>query len=424
MIKVQRFRHLFKEGFWIVVGQAMVMIGSLVGVRLLTGLLSPAEYGELALGVTIATLVNQTILGPLGQGVMRFYAPAVEQDDIGGYLHAVSQLVLISTIVIFCLMLVSLASLNLSGQYQWIAITMTSLVFASVGGYNFILSGIQNAARQRSVVALHQGIESWLRFLVAAVLIRLLGASSTIAMIGYTLGVTIVLSSQSIYFFKSFPPLHSWIYQHNSWQSKIWQYSWPMSVFGIFTWIQLVSDRWALGLFRTKEEVGMYAALFQLGYYPISMVTGMAVQFLEPIFFQRSGDGKDPHRNAGVSRLGWRLTGLALGLTGIAFCVAFLLHIQIFLIFVAPEYRQISYLFPWMVLSGGVFSASQTIALNLLSQAKTYTMMPIKIATALLGILINMIGGYNYGTVGIVIASVVFSITCLFSMAVLSKYGK
>jgi O-antigen/teichoic acid export membrane protein len=424
MIRLERFQHLFKEGFWIVVGQAMVMVGSLAGVRLLTGLLNPAEYGELALGITIATLVNQTILGPLSQGVLRFYSPAIEKNDLGGYLYSVKRLVSISAIVIGCLMLIGLASLILTGQYQWIALTISSLIFATISGCNSILSGIQTAARQRSIVALHQGIESWLRFLVAVVLITWFGSNSTVAMIGYVLGVTMVLCSQSVYFFKAVPTSSSWINGQINWQEKIWQYSWPMSVFGIFTWLQLVSDRWALGLFRTKEEVGMYAALFQLGYYPISMTTGMAVQFLAPIFFQRSGDGKDIQRNANVSSLGWRLTGLALGLTAIAFCGTLLLHVQIFQIFVAPEYRQVSYLFPWMVLSGGVFSASQTIALNLLSKAKTYTMMPIKITTALLGILLNLIGGYSYGTLGIVIASVMFSIACFFSMAALSKYEK
>jgi O-antigen/teichoic acid export membrane protein len=232
----------------------------------------------------------------------------------------------------------------------------------------------------------------------------------------------IVLCSQSVYFFKVFPPLYSWINQQNNWQSKIWQYSWPISVFGLFTWFQLVSDRWVLGLFRTKDEVGMYAALFQLGYYPISMATGMAVQFLAPIFFQRSGDGKDIQRNANVSILGWRLTTLAVGLTGLAFCSAFLLHVQIFQFFVAQEYRQVSYLFPWMILAGGIFSASQTISLNLMSQNKTYKMMPVKIATALLGVLLNLFCGYSYGILGIVIANVIFSISCFLSAAALSKY--
>jgi O-antigen/teichoic acid export membrane protein len=422
MIKLQRFRHLFREGAWIVIGQGMMMMGSLVGVRLLTTLLSPAEYGELALGMTIATLVNQTILGPLAQGVVRFYAPAIESADLGGYFAAVRRLLTISSIVIFGLIAIGSASLILAGQSKSIAITICSLIFASISGYNYILGGMQNAARQRVIVALHQGAESWLRVIVAALSIGLLGASSTMAMIGYVLGAAIVSVSQSIYFRKVVPHSAQWIDRQHVWQTKIWAYSWPISVFGLFTWFQMVSDRWVLGLFRSKEEVGMYAALFQLGYNPIAMATGMAVQFLEPIFFQRSGDGSDAQRNAHVSRLGLRLTGLALGFTGIAFCFAGLFHAQIFEIFVDRQYREVSYLFPWMVLSGGIFAASQTIALNLMSQNKTYKMMPFKIGTALLGIMLNIFGGYYYGIVGIAIASAIFSVSCLCSMIALSKY--
>jgi O-antigen/teichoic acid export membrane protein len=422
MIHLLRFRHLFKEVFWITVGQAMVMIGSLVGVRLLTGILSPADYGELALGMTITTFVNQTILAPLGQGVMRFYAPATEKEDLCGYLYSVRQLVSMATIVIGCFLLIAIVCLILTGQYRWVTITILALIYATITGYNGILNGIQDAARQRSVVALHQGVELWLRFLLASLLIGWFGASSTMAMIGYVIGVILVLGSQSMYFLKVFPNNRNWIDSQNDWQQKIWEYSWPFSMWGIFYWGQSVSDRWALGIFNTKDEVGMYAVLFQLGYYPISMVTGMAAQFLSPIFFQRSGDGTDPLRNANVSRLGWRLAWLSLGITGIAFCVAFLLHRQIFQIFVAQEYRHVSYLLPWMVLSGGIFAASQMISLNLLSQTKTHTMMPIKIMTALLGIALNLVGAYYYGTLGIVTASVLFSVSCFISMSVLIKF--
>ncbi len=97
MFRTERFRRLSKEGFWVVLGQAMAVLGVLVGVRLLTELLDPAAYGELALGMTVATLVNQTVLGPLSNGVTRFYAPAQEQGDLGGYLNAVRRLVLSAT---------------------------------------------------------------------------------------------------------------------------------------------------------------------------------------------------------------------------------------------------------------------------------------------------------------------------------------
>jgi O-antigen/teichoic acid export membrane protein len=422
MIKLQRFRHLFREGAWIVIGQGMMMMGSLVGVRLLTTLLSPAEYGELALGMTIATLVNQTILGPLAQGVMRFYAPAIETADLAGYLAAVRRLMTHSAGAICGLISIGSVSLLLAGQTKSIAIFSSALIFAGVTGYNYILGGMQNAARQRAIVAVHQGAESWLKILGAALLVVWLGGTSSIAMLGYVLGSIIVSVSQSHYFRKAIPYQPDLLASSNGWQGKMWQYTWPISVFGIFTWFQMVSDRWVLGLFRSKEEVGMYAALFQLGYSPIAMALGMAVQFLEPIFFQRSGDGSDAQRNAVVSRLGWRLTGLALGLTGITFCLAGLFHTQIFEIFVDRQYHVVSYLFPWMVLSGGIFAASQTIALNLMSQNKTYIMMPVKIGTALFGIGLNVFGGYYYGIGGIAIANAIFSVSCLCSMIALSKY--
>jgi O-antigen/teichoic acid export membrane protein len=421
MIRLGRFQHLFKEGSWVVLGQAMLMIGSLVGVRLLTNLLNPTEYGRLSLGMTIAILPNQIILGPLGHGIMRFYAPALESNDLGGYLYAVRKLVSISAISIVCFIPFGLIILLIAGQEQWMGISIAAIAYASAAGYNFILNGIQQAARQRSVVAIHQGIESWLRVLVATVLITLLGANSTVAMTGFAIGATIVTGSQYVYFKKVMPNQSNWVDNKNTWQEKIWQYSWPMSVFGIFTWSQVLSDRLTLNLFGTIDEVGMYAALFQLGYYPISVTTVMVVQFLEPILFEKAGDGSDAKRNDTVRQMSCRLTLLSIGLTVIAFCIAFLFHSQIFQLCVALEYRKISYLFPWMVLSGGIFASSQTMALNLSSQSTVYKMMPAKILTALFGMALNITGGYLLGILGIVIANLLFSVSCLFSMILLSR---
>jgi O-antigen/teichoic acid export membrane protein len=382
--------------------------------------MEPAAYGELALGMTVATLVNQVVMGPLGNSATRFYAPASEASDLQGYFTAVRRMVFSATALIIFAGLVLIVGLMITGQTVWIGLAASALVFALLSSHNSILNGIQNAARQRSVVALHQGMEPWARFLAAAGLMILLGTSSTVAMAGYAIGIMLVLGSQYAFSRKIVPGIMGGVVGGRSWSEQIWKYSWPFASWGIFTWAQQSSDRWALGLFASAQEVGLYAVLFQLGYYPMSMATGMAVQFFAPIFYQRAGDASDNGRNDNVNNLSRRLTGFCLGGTCAAFFAVFLLHTEIFRIFVAKEYASVSYLLPWMLLAGGVFAAGQTIALNLMSQMRTKSMVAAKIITALLGVIFNFAGAYLFGIRGIVFATVLFSFIFSVWMAFLS----
>lgn len=409
-LSAERFHRLAKEGVWVVLGQIIATVGSLIGVRLFTGLLTPASFGELALGMTVATLVNQILFGPLSNGITRFYAPAMEQNDLSGYLKAVRRLVLFAIVMVLPVVMIVVIGVLLARRAEWIAIVMAALAFAIVSGCNSILNGIQNAARQRAVVALHQGMEPWLRFLAAAGLLLSFGATSTAAMIGYAVGAMLVLGSQYLFFQKIVPKNATWTTAERGWNSQICKYSWPFASWGVFYWAQSSSDRWALEFYGTTKDVGLYAVLFQLGYYPMSMATGMAVQLLAPIFYQRAGDASDGQRNANVSRLTSRLTCLALGGTGAAFIVALLLHTQIFKVFVAKEYRSASYLLPWMLLAGGIYATGQIIALNLMSQMKPHLMITAKIVTALLGVIFNFAGAYWFGIEGVVLANILFSV--------------
>jgi len=418
---LKRYGRFFKEGFWIILGQVMTVSGSLVGVRLLTEFLSPSSYGELALGMTIATLVNQTILGPLGGGIIRLYAPAIECGDLSCYLNAAKKLVSYAIGIIIVISIFSALGLTIAGQIKWVAITTIALLFAALGGCNAILNCIQTAARQRAIVALHQGGDSWLRSLVGAGFLLWLGATSTVAMIGYAFATLLVLGSQ-VFFIRNISASNiTNVSGEKNWDKKIWEYSWPIGIFGIFTWMQMTSDRWALQMFTTTNEVGNYAVLYQLGFYPISLITGMAMQFLIPILFQRAGDASDSSRIDGANKLSWYLAWTALGLTGLIFLVTLLFHELIFRILVAEEYNTLSYLLPWMILAGGVFASGQSLASSLLAQMKTREMMVATIATALFGVVLNFLGAYWYGVTGIVASGVLFSTMYFISMVVLVK---
>jgi O-antigen/teichoic acid export membrane protein len=423
LIKSKRFRNISREGLWIFSGHAVAVLGTLFGIRLLTGLLSPVAYGELALGITLANFVNQTVSGPLSAAACRFYAPSFEKGELSQYLQAIRRLVLSTTGFVLLLMLLLIIGFGIIGQTKWIGIATAALIFAAFSGLNLILSGIQNAARQRSIVALHQGVDPWARFLVAAGFLLWIGATSTMAMVGYSFAAILVLGSQYLFLKKiNFQGTEN-VKKGNTLQEQMWEFIWPMSIFGIFTWIQLISDRWALELMSGTQDVGFYAVLFQLGYMPMYMITGMAMQFVAPIYYQLAGDATDSQRNANVNKLNKRFTGLGFLLTGMAFLLGSVFHIQIFRIFVAPEYASVSHLLPWMVLAGGFFSVGQILSLNLMSQMKTRDMMLAKIITALLGVALNFAGAYWYGIKGVVGACVVFSIIYFLSLAFILRKG-
>ncbi len=421
MLSESRFSRLFREGFWIVLGQIMTVMGSLIGVVILTRLLDPSSYGELALGMTVAGLFNYTVYSPLQSGATRLYTQAREEADLGSYWTALRKLTIASTGVIIVLVVVALFCLSIAGRPGWLFITAIISAYAILSGYNTILNGIHNAARHRSITALHQSLESWLRVLLASGLLLWLGATSTVAAIGYALAALLLLGSQYMFFNVIIRNRVSQVDEVKKWQSKLWTYSWPFATWGICSWAQLASDRWALGLFLTTNEIGLYTALFQLGYYPMLVAMGSLIEFIAPILFQRADNAKDRLRRVTATKIAMQITYLSLSMTVLIFTIALTLHAQIFNLILTKEYASISFLLPWILLASGIFATSQTIALRFMIQIDTKILIMPKVITSLLGLGLNFLGAYSYGIAGVVAAQVIFSLMYFTWMISLSQ---
>lgn len=408
-INIHGFSRLAKEGSWIIIGQITSVIGALVLVRVLTDHLLPSQYGQLALGLTVAGLINQVLMGGLNNGISRFYTIAAEKGCISDYLCASFKLMLYATMILVIISLVFIIGLLWLDYTPWIGFAFVALVFSVITSYNATLSGIQNAARQRAVVAFHGSLDAWLKILLVLGLILWLGNSPTAVVIGYALSSLLVTCSQLI-FLRRLNPMRTGTRAHSSlWVRQIWSFSWPFSAWGIFTWAQQSSDRWALEAFTNTHEVGLYSVLFQLGFTPIAMMTGLMVAFVGPIVFQQAGDATDAVRSSTVHRYVWSITFISLSVTLLGFIFTLVLHRWIFSLLVGADYQPVSYLLPWLVLAGGMFAAGQIISLKQLSDMKPKALMPVKIVTALLGVILNVYFASVAGLVGIVIALVAFS---------------
>lgn len=415
-----RFRRLGVEAGCIFAGQVATVAGMLVLVRVLTEYLEPAQYGELALGLAIAGLANQLVIGGAKAGIARFYSVAAEKDDLRGYLQASARLMAYATAAVVAIGIVLMSGLVWFGYSRWLGLTAATLIFSVLNGYNSSLNGMQNAARQRAVVAFHGGLDAWLKILFAVGALLWFGVSSTAVVLGYVLSALLVSVSQLLFLGRRIGPRLK-ATASADWTGRIWAYSWPFSAWGIFSWAQQVSDRWALQTFSSTQDVGLYAVVFQLGYAPIGMATAMMIAFLGPILYQRSGAADDQKRNASVHSIAWKITLGSLGITALGFAAALLLHEWLFGLLVAAEYRSASAYLPWVVLAGGVFAAGQMLSLKLMSEMKSTVMTTAKIVTALLGVCLNALGAAYFGIPGVVGGLLGFSVIFLIWMAWLAR---
>ena len=418
------------EALCVIAGQALGAFGAVFGVRVLTHALDPVAYGEVALGMTAATLGLQVLLGPLVTSALRYFAPAQEAGELAAFLSAVRSLLAWSLGAIIAVGAVVGGAAILSSGAHWLPLIGASIAYTLFSGTSSVLDGMQNAARQRLIVAWHDGLAPWLRFGAAVALIGWLSSpSSDVAMTGYALASLAVLISQA-FFFRARWRRGGWSAKgvtepmRARWRDEVVTYGTPFVLWGVFTWAQLSSDRWAIGSARLAEDLGIYAAIYQLGFVPMMLLSQVVVQVAAPVLFEKAGDASDHGRMSDTARSGWRVVTLVLGTTAVAVALAGLLHEPVAQLLLAREYRTASGYLPWLVLSGGLYATAQAVALQFLVRYETRALLRPKIVTALLAIAMNFAGARWFGLSGVIFAGIAFGLVYLLWLLILARATK
>jgi O-antigen/teichoic acid export membrane protein len=401
------------EVAWISAGQIVGALGAIVGVHLLTTLLTPAAYGEFALGLTSATLVFQVVLGPLVNAYERYFAATREAGRGNEFFAAARQLTTRSSAVILAVGLLVCAGLWLVGQTAWLPLTLLAVLFALLSGWESVLDSLQNAARHRVVVATHQAVRLWLRPALAAWVLVSFGATSALAMGAYALASALVLASQLVFFRRAFARGRATgglsTYRPDL-QRQLLVYAMPFGIWGLFTWMQSASDRWALQVTRSSAEVGIYAIVLQLGAYPITLIGTMLTQVAAPIIFAEAGDAVHIQRITDAVHLALALVAAVVLVTLVLAGVSFVASGAIFALLVGEQFREASGLLWIAVLASGCFVAGQLLSLVPMALGDSRALLAPKIWTAVLAVALNLVAAYAFGVVGVLWAGFIFSL--------------
>lgn len=407
------------EAAWVFAGQALALVGTLVGVRVLTDFLPPGAYGTLGLAMTLSALFTEVVIGGLVHGFTRFYSVAAKAKRIDAYLTSVRRLtllaVLIALVVVVAATPIVITLTDVFDVYTCVAIG----IFASLFGTSAALNAVLNGARNRKIVATSSILDTWFRVVLALLAMSWFGATATVVLLAYCLGLVVVVARQ---IFHVRLLLHS---EENNrkkidasnreWSREILIFALPISFWGIFTWAQQAADRWALEAFRSTVEVGFYGVLLQLGFFPMTVLMGVLGTFLAPIIFEKTDD-----QSRSIKRehdLVWRkLLYILLGFSSLAALVAYLGTDWLLILLVSESYRHVGPLLPLMVLAGGFYGTAGLLSMRLMSHMRTVQLARIMISSSVIGVVLIAFMTLYYGILGTVLAKLLFGAIYLIMM--------
>ena len=406
-----RVKRLFKEGLWIVTGQVLTLIGTLFQIRVLTEYLTPAVYGELQLALTISGLITATLMAAVTPGIARYYSISAEQGDTSSYLKACKKLMGYATLAICLVGFMLAVILTFLGMAQWILLSILAIVFGVFSSYSGALGSIQNAARKRIIVALHNVADAWFKIAIVVVCISVLGEISIAAALGFLLTAVLITISQ-LFFIKKLPSPPQAIKRAEvpeDWGRSMLLFSRPFLIWGVFGWMQQSSSRWALGLLSSTDDVGFFSVLYQLGYAPMVMISSLGLTFITPVLFARVGNATDGIRVKNLIRMVFILTSISAILLLIAVWIAVVFHEAIFALAAGAEFKTQSHYLPYMVFAGGLFAISQVLATIPTSLNVPSKLLLASIGSSLIGIAGAFAGAYYYSFEGVVFSLIIHS---------------
>jgi len=410
-IAVSVSRLPWKEIAWVVAGQVATLAGSLAALKVLTTVLPASVYGEVNLVLVSCTLPTLVLLAPVTQSCFRFYTEHAERGSLPALLGTTIGL----QIGVVVLMGLAVALALVSGGAERIGISPGTIawgfvLFATDSGRNLCLT-VAAAARKRTIVAAGFAADAWLRPIGAVSFVLLFGRESAAAIAGFAVAGICSLVPFSVWLARQTTGLRI----ERGIVSEILRYGLPYGIWGIFGWAQSGADRYMVDHWLTRADVGRYVAGSQVGGFPFSVAGAFVGQLINPVLFQRAGDGSEPRKVDSAKRLLFKM-----GLLFILFGLVTLLFLYLFgpALFSLLTGRR-DYMVPLpilLLLSIGafIFQLSQIFAVMFLIHKKSMLLLWPKIVGGITAVIIGILLIPKFGLLGAAISNVCASIILLF----------
>jgi O-antigen/teichoic acid export membrane protein len=412
--------NLLQEGSWVVFGQLIIASGTLIGVRLLTEIVPKNIYGTVSLLIGLITLGTNVFISPLMLSAQRFYSEIVIDSNVSSLRNTIIKLLRFTVTLLVCLILLVGIYFNREKNIPFIVFLLLA-GFAVVQVCGNLEVNLFIAARRQRECAIWKGSEAWLKPLLAALIVWVLGTKTESILLGYLLASCLILFAFRVSSVKleGLGSQTDNVILDAKTIKNILHYALPIIPLALVGWVILLSDRYIIGGLLGANEVGIYAATYGLVGTPFLLVGGAVSQTLRPAFYQAVSNNQKAVERKILSL--WFV--VTFSICGIGVLAVFFLRKWIVFFLLAKEYRSGEILMPWIAAGIALQVVSQVFESIFFGHKKTHYVLLVHSAGAVVCVVTVFIMISKYGLIGAAMACpIYYSSMTVLSFILLRKF--
>lgn len=280
------------EKLVVVVGRVIEALGSLVFLKMLASAATKDDVGIYLLASSVLAVLLTVSFSAFDQGLLRNVSDYRTRAELSARYCAMLFAYIVIGISLSAIFSGAFTKTNFAQALQPVLAPLALwLVCEAIKNLS---QTVANGMRSRTLVATASAVDYACRILLLAwfskdtevspsTIIILLVISSISASATYLLGQRNLLSR------------FSWFDVRNTLLESI-RFSWPMMVWGLFGWLQNMSNRWLLNHYTDLSAVAEYGILVSIASFPVTALLGLVVTYVVPILYEQESANKASSR--------------------------------------------------------------------------------------------------------------------------------
>ncbi len=408
-------RRIFGDAFWVLFGQLASAIALLAGTRVLTELVTPDIYGQVALLNGFVALGVALFSYPFIWAGMRLLPECQSSAERADLYGVVTSLTTRSTVLAIALLLLGGAGYSYFAHSNIALFALAGILLAATVRRELGVQLLIGERKQRGA-SLWQTSDSILRPLLAISLVCWGGAKAEWVLLGY-IGASLVanIAWGTVLSVKVDKNQHSGGARH--FKTDVWAYALPLIPMELIFWVNSLGDRYVIGYLLSAAEVGLYAATYMIINEAFNRSAMVLLRTFQPVYFQcfSQNQFKEGFRILWI----WIGCVVALGIIGVSLLLLTKDWVAAWVL--AKSYHSAVELMPAIAVGCALHALGTVVAQPLLANKRTRLLLLGRVCGALTAALCIPLMVLNFGLPGAALANPIYFGVEALVLAMLAK---